>query len=122
MRKKTTEKSLGAELVEGLAELRDTLRRGEPVEKHFTVRKVKLDLRPQAYEAKSVKITRARLGVSQPLFAKLLGVSVDLVQSWEQGTRKPSPMACRLLDEMNLDPARWQDKLRDAMKEKQLQG
>jgi len=115
--KKTKRKSLGGEIFEGLIELHESLVRGEKVEERFTVRKVKLDLKPLEYDAASVRVTRARLGVSQALFAQLLGASVDLVQSWEQGARKPSQMACRLLDEMNLDPARWIKRLKDAMRE-----
>mgnify|MGYP001124062743 CR=1 FL=1 len=45
--------------------------------------------------------TREDLGVSQAVFADMLGVSASLVQSWEQGFRKPSRMACRLLDEIS---------------------
>jgi DNA-binding transcriptional regulator YiaG len=93
------------------------MQRGESVEEHFTVRKVKLDLKPQEYDSNSVRVTRARIGVSQALFSQLLGVGVDLVQSWEQGARKPSKMACRLLDEMNLDPGRWRNRLKEAMRE-----
>ncbi len=116
-KKKGRRKSLGAEIVEGLTQLHAAMQSGKNVEEAFTVRKVKLDLKPQEYDANSVRITRARVGVSQALFAQLLGASVDLVQSWEQGIRKPSTMACRLLDEMNLDPARWRNRLKDAMRE-----
>jgi putative transcriptional regulator len=120
-KRKISRKSLGAEIVEGLTELHETLLRGDTVEETFTVRKVKLDLKPQAYNARSVQITRARLGVSQALFAQLLGVGIDLVQAWEQGARTPKPMACRLLDEMNLDPGRWRTRLKEAMREKEHQ-
>lgn len=116
-KKKKGRKSLGSEIVEGLKDLHKTLAAGKVVEEHFTVRKVKLDLNPQEYDASSVRVTRARIGVSQPLFAQLLGVSVDLVKAWEQGGRKPNPMACRLLDEMNLNPARWRERLLEGMKE-----
>ena len=47
---------------------------------------------------------RERLGVSQGVFAHLLGVSVVLVKSWEGGVRKPSPMARRLMDTIQADP------------------
>ena len=110
-------KSLGSEIIDGLTELHESMQRGENVEENFTVRKVKLDLKPQEYGAGSVRITRARIGVSQALFSQLLGVGVDLVQSWEQGARTPSKMACRLLDEMNLDPGRWRNRLKEAMRD-----
>jgi len=62
---------------------------------------------PGHYTPKDVRKLRQTLGVSQPLFARLMGVSTVLVQSWEQGQRTPSPMARRLLDEVRRDPHRW---------------
>jgi putative transcriptional regulator len=40
---------------------------------------------------------RAKVGMSQNGFAKLLGVSVRTLQEWEQGRRKPSGAAQTLL-------------------------
>ncbi len=40
---------------------------------------------------------RMQSGLSQSLFAKLLGVSVRTLQEWEQGRRKPSGAAQTLL-------------------------
>ena len=48
---------------------------------------------------------------SHAVFARLLGIFVVLAQAWEQGQRKPSKMACRLLDEINAAPARWRQRL-----------
>jgi DNA-binding transcriptional regulator YiaG len=47
------------------------------------------------------------MGVSQAVFARLLGVSVVLVKSWEAGTREPSPLARRLLDTIRANPPAW---------------
>lgn len=52
------------------------------------VTKVKL---PAAAEA------RAALGLSQPAFALLLGVSARTLQDWEQGRREPTGAAKMLL-------------------------
>ena len=41
--------------------------------------------------------TRARVGLSQTEFARLLGVSVRTLQEWEQGRRAPSGPARMLL-------------------------
>lgn len=45
-------------------------------------------------------ITEARhkMQLSQPKFAEILGVSPSAVKSWEQGKRKPSGAAQKLID------------------------
>ncbi len=47
--------------------------------------------------ANDVTRVRNRLGLSQRKFAKLLGISEDTVQNWEQGRRHPSGPAKVLL-------------------------
>ena len=71
-------RDIGAEILEGLRELK----RGE-------VGRV-LAFPPVAE-------TRARVGLSQREFARLLGVSVRTLQEWEQGRRAPSGPARTLL-------------------------
>jgi putative transcriptional regulator len=68
---------------------------------------VKVPPEPGLYDAKRVRATREKLGVSQATFASIVGVSTILAQSWEQGVRVPSKLARRLLDEINRDPTRW---------------
>jgi DNA-binding transcriptional regulator YiaG len=41
------------------------------------------------YSARSVRAQRRRLGLSAEQFAKLLGVSMQTVYSWEQGRARP---------------------------------
>ena len=83
----------------------------EIYEGRLTVRQVEVP-DPSQYPPASVRRLRQELGVSQPVFARLMGVSTVLVQSWEQGQRIPSPMARRLLDEIRRDPRRWAQTLR----------
>jgi DNA-binding transcriptional regulator YiaG len=104
----------GREIVASLAEAVEVERSGAPLEARFTVRTVQLPDEPTVYDAAAVRSTRERLGVSQALFAHLLGVSAVLVRAWEQGQRKPALWARRLLDEVNHNPRRWRSMLRKA--------
>ncbi|PWU17930.1 MAG: transcriptional regulator [Bdellovibrio sp.] len=80
--------------------------------------KGKLDLRttkleipqpPPALSKKKIKILREEvLGVSQPLFARILGVSTAAVRAWEQGNKKPSGTARRLMQLFEEDPSIFQ--------------
>ena len=47
---------------------------------------------------KEIAGIREALNVSQPVFAALLNVPLATAHSWEQGRRKPSGAALRLLD------------------------
>jgi putative transcriptional regulator len=62
-----------------------------------TVRRVDV-LPPRTYGERDVQRVRERLGLSQAVFANLLGASVSTVRAWERGARKPSEMARRLLE------------------------
>lgn len=99
----------GRKLTSAMAEVVEALESGDT--RRLTVREVTLPEPPRQYDGKAVRATRDLLGVSQEIFARLVGVSTVLVQSWEQGVRKPSAMACRLLDEINANPPRWRKML-----------
>ena len=96
----------------GMRELEQWMASGRPLGERFTVRTVEMPDEADRYDAAAVRATRERLGASQTVFARLLGASVKLVQAWEIGGRVPSPMARRLLDEINRDPERWTGLLR----------
>jgi putative transcriptional regulator len=49
-------------------------------------------------KAGDIQRIRAKLGLSQSGFAKLLGVSVRTLQDWEQGRHAPGAAAVRLLE------------------------
>ncbi len=50
------------------------------------------------------KIREYELGVSRSLFAQTMNVSTQTVSSWENGWRRPSPMAKRLLSAIHENP------------------
>jgi putative transcriptional regulator len=59
---------------------------------------------PPVIQAKEVARLRLNHEMSQAVFARLLNVSTKTVQSWEQGTRKPSQAALRLIQIFGEDP------------------
>ena len=71
-------RDIGAEILDGIRELK----RGEA---------------GRVVTFPPVAETRARVGLSQSDFARLLGVSVRTLQEWEQGRRSPSGPARMLL-------------------------
>jgi len=56
------------------------------------------------YDAVDIRRLRESAHVSQSKFARMIGVSVDTVQNWEQGRRKPKGPAMALLRVFQKDP------------------
>ena len=107
--------SVGAEILEALEEIRDALKSGEPLERRFTVRSYRFDFAARDYGPDDVRSVRQLLGLSQPLFADFLGVDASTVRSWEQGTRPPSTIARRFMDEVTVNPEYWRGRLRESI-------
>ncbi len=103
----TGQLSVPKQILEGLREMAGFATSGEPPEKRYTVRQLTLDLEPGDYPPDKVRATREFFGLSQPLFAKFLGVEVSALRHWEQGIRSPSAVVRRFLDEMNATPDHW---------------
>ena len=61
--------------------------------------------RRASYRPADVKAIRAKLGQSQPEFARMIGVSVATLRNWEQGRRTPEGPALALLRVAAADPA-----------------
>lgn len=51
----------------------------------------------QALTPEEIKALRMREHISQPVFARYLNVSKNLVSDWERGVKKPGGPALRLL-------------------------
>jgi putative transcriptional regulator len=94
------------EIMSGMRELERMMDQGKTPEQMFTVRTIEVP-EPRVYGARQIRALRKSLGVSQGVFAHLLGVSVILVKSWERGVREPSPLARRLLDTIKASPSDW---------------
>jgi len=100
---KINRRPVAQRLREAMAELEAAMQSDRPLNEIFSIRTVEIAA-PAQYSTKAIRAMRAKLRVSQRVFAELLGVSVQLVEHWEQGICRPRSMARRLLDEVNRDP------------------
>lgn len=80
-------RDLGKEIIQGLEEIK-AWKRGEARLKTFAV-----DM-PRAADVPAIRKT---LGLSQPEFARFMGVSVATLRNWEQERREPQGPARSLL-------------------------
>jgi len=81
-------------LVRSVEEVRDAVTGGGKL----TLRTTKLPKPAPLLTPKDVQRIRARLKVSQPVFAAMLNVPTVTAISWEKGRRQPSGAALRLLE------------------------
>jgi putative transcriptional regulator len=101
----------GARIVAALNQFADDLETSVPIESKYTVRQVRVIPLPQLYSPAQVRVVRQLIGASQEVFAQMLAVSPMTVRSWEQGTRKPSAMARRFLDEIQMSPDHFRGRI-----------
>lgn len=66
---------------------------------------------PPEFGQEDVQRVRERLGLSQTVFADLIGASASTVRAWERGARQPSDMARRLLELAERQPEIFEDDL-----------
>lgn len=92
---------LGALLIEGLQQA-IAYERGELTNvrvvtvEQVTARKAHAE-KPPWYAPFLIREIRQKLGVSQAIFAEMLGVSASTVRAWEQGKREPEGPARRVI-------------------------
>lgn len=92
-------RNLGALLVESMAQA-VAIEEGrlKPARvRRRTLRESKVSPPPE-YASTQIRRLREVLGLSQPVFAQALNVSVGTVRSWEQGLRSPDGPSRRLLE------------------------
>ena len=70
----------------------------------LTLRTTMVPTPPPLVSAQEILRLRERLGITADVFARMLNVSPKTVQSWEQGERKPSQAALRLLQILAAQP------------------
>ena len=77
--------------------------------KNVKVKKIRIDTgeipeQPKEYQAEDIKRLRKKLNCSQGLLAAYLNVSLNTIQAWEQGTRKPNHATLRLIEIIDRGP------------------
>jgi len=97
--------SFREQIAQSMADLDAIMKTGQSFsgDNRFTVRTIRV-AEPGVYRPNKLRAVRKELGVSQAVFAQLLGVSQVLVRSWERGAREPAPIARRLLDVLRANP------------------
>ena len=70
---------------------------GEKSGVKLDLRTVELPSRPKPMKPGDIRAVRESLNASQSLFARLLNVSSNAVESWEQGIREPRQATLKLL-------------------------
>ncbi len=63
----------------------------------LNLRAVDIPPRPKPMKPADIRALREELNASQALFARLLNVSSNAVESWEQGLRQPRQATLKLL-------------------------
>ncbi len=68
------------------------------------LRSIELPARPKPMKPADIRALRESLNASQALFARLLNVSSNAVESWEQGVREPRQATLKLLHVARKNP------------------
>src|SRR5450755_1936312 len=78
---------------------------GAKAAKGLDLRKAELPARPKPLKPADIRALRAALNASQALLARLLNVSANAVESWEQGIREPRQATLKLLHIAKKNPS-----------------
>lgn len=80
--------------------------------KKIDLRSTTLEIPDAPPEFSKLQVKEVRediLKVSQPIFAKILGVSDGTVKAWEQGANKPQGSSARLIQMAKRDPEKFRE-------------
>jgi len=76
----------------------------EKTSTRLDLRAVEIPDRPKPMKPSDIRELRESLNASQTLFARLLNVSSNAVESWEQGLREPRQATLKLLHIVRKNP------------------
>jgi DNA-binding transcriptional regulator YiaG len=74
-------------------------------ESRLDLRSAEIPPRPKPMKPTDIRSLRESLNASQALFARLLNVSSNAVESWEQGIREPRQATLKLLHIVRKNPS-----------------
>ena len=77
----------------------------KPAKSSLDLRKSALPPRPKPLKPADIRALRTSLNASQALLARLLNVSSNAVESWEQGIREPRQATLKLLHIAKKNPS-----------------
>ena len=77
----------------------------KPSKVGLDLRKAELPGRPKPMKPADIRALRESLNASQALLARLLNVSSNAVESWEQGIREPRQATLKLLHIAKKNPS-----------------
>jgi len=100
-RKPASTNSFGRELMEGVRQMHDAVSTGDL--SGFKVRQVEVP-EPSKYGPSDVRSLRDELRLTQAMFGRIVGVSTETIEHWEQGIRRPAASARRLMDQIKSRP------------------
>jgi putative transcriptional regulator len=80
------------------AEIKQGQRSAAKTSRHKVTSREVVVRQPPKYDAKRILRLRQKLGVSQSVFAGMLGVQPPTVRAWEQEQKEPGGSARRLLE------------------------
>lgn len=88
--------------------------RREParVVRHKLTTRVAEVVPPRSYKGPAIARIRKRMGLSQPVFARVLNASPATVKAWERGEREPDGISLRLLEVADKHPEVLEDVVR----------
>jgi putative transcriptional regulator len=86
-------------------EQREPKQPSQPETTSLDLRAVDLPPRPKPMKPAEIRALRNTLNASQALFARLLNVSSNAVESWEQGIREPRQATLKLLHVARKNPS-----------------
>ena len=77
----------------------------KPAKSGVDLRTTELPPRPKPLKPADIRALRSSLNASQALLARLLNVSSNAVESWEQGIREPRQATLKLLHIAKKNPS-----------------